>query len=524
MLGHLRGNLWLLVLSLLIGCVLYPLTVLGIAKIFFPNQAEGSLIDEKGQPVTDPEKALGSRMIAQPFTADEYFRPRPSAVSYNATASGASNWGASNYLLRDRVARLLGPIVKYRSGSKKGHPVAPDIESWFQKDQFQGRSGLVSQWAQAHSTLAQNWVKADKMNGEYVAAWQKAHPDEVAQWIKDNPDNPEPKPEDLAVLFFTSYSTTFPGTFPGAVEHKTPGGQTEKKIEPVKEGSDIQSVFFDMWRQEHPDEDLEAVPADMVMASGSGLDPDITLKNALYQLDRVAGAWAKKTNGDEGKIRQEIEKLLNEKAEAPLGGLAGVTLVNVLEMNLALRNRFGSQVVPEKVTQTAEEKRPEPTEAAVATKAKDVAEGSPPAVSSPPRAETSAPRVEALASAATVEAAPARPDLASDVAALRTEIGHVSDQLKRLADRLEERAEAIDRAKAAQEGARAELTRLGGQVARLADDSRQFNHSIERLGGLDVRVQSASETLQSLRSEVKEARETLKALGPASSPARAGPR
>jgi potassium-transporting ATPase KdpC subunit len=284
MLGHLRGNLWLLALSLLICFVLYSLTVLGIAKSFFPNQAEGSLIDEKGQPVTDPEKALGSRMIAQPFTADEYFRPRSFAVSYNATAPGASNWGASNYLLRDRVARLLDSIVKYRGGPKKGQPVAPDIESWFQKDQFQGRPGIVSQWTQAHSTLAQNWVKADKMNGEYVAAWQKAHPDEVAQWIKDNPDNP--KPEDLAVPFVTSYSSTFPGTFPSAIEHKTPGGQMEKKIEPVKEGSDIQSVFFDMWRQEYPDEDMEAVPTDMVMVSSSGLDPDITLKEMPWLMRR----------------------------------------------------------------------------------------------------------------------------------------------------------------------------------------------------------------------------------------------
>ncbi|MBV8346672.1 MAG: potassium-transporting ATPase subunit C [Mycolicibacterium sp.] len=348
MFGHVRANLWLVVLSLLLCCVLYPLAVLGIARAFFPEQAEGSLIGPKGEPVTEASQAIGSRLIAQPFSGDEYFHPRPSAVSFNAAASGATNWGANNYLLRDRVARILGPIVKYRSGPKKGQLVAPDIESWFQKDQFQGRPGIVAQWAQTHNTLAQNWVKADQMNGEYVAAWQKAHPAEVSQWIKDNPDNPEPKPEDLAVPFFISYSATYPGTFPSPVEHKTADGQAEEKIEPVKEGSDIQSIFFDMWRQEHPDADLEPVPADMVMATGSGLDPDITLKNALYQLDRVAGAWAKKTNRDEGTIRREVESVLNENATAPLGGLAGVKLINVLEMNLALRNRYGSQVVPEK--------------------------------------------------------------------------------------------------------------------------------------------------------------------------------
>ena len=91
-----------------------------------------------------------------------------------------------------------------------------------------------------------------------------------------------------------------------------------------------------MWLQEHPDVDLVEVPADMVMASGSGLDPHITLKNARYQLDRIVDAWAEKTKADKAEIRKAIEILLIQKAEAPFGGLAGVDLVNVLELNLAL--------------------------------------------------------------------------------------------------------------------------------------------------------------------------------------------
>src|SRR5262249_52639294 len=120
-------------------------------------------------------------------------------------------------------------------------------------------------------------------------------------------------------------------------------------------GWSVPAVFFDMWRQEHPTLELEPVPADMVMASGSGLDPHITLKNALYQARRrVAGAWADKLlkerklsadaarrKGIEEKVHQEIVRLLNERASAPLGGLAGVPLVNVLEVNLALRERVG---------------------------------------------------------------------------------------------------------------------------------------------------------------------------------------
>jgi K+-transporting ATPase ATPase C chain len=340
MLQHLRANLWLLVLTLLLCSVLYPLALLGIGNTFFRDKAEGSLLLNDGKPV-------GSRLIAQPFqdkdgnTKDEYFQPRPSAASYKANASGASNLAASNYQLRDRVARALGPIVKYGAAHpKKGQLVGPDIEAWFLKDQFAGKPHIVAQWASLHTGLASAWVKTDKLNSEYVAKWQKENPEPVRAWIAKHPDTPDPRPEDLARAFFESYSHAFPGTWPVAI---TPEGKTDKEINPVKKSSDIQSVFFDMWRQDHPDEDLENVPADMVMASGSGLDPHITLKNAEYQRDRVAKAWANKTNGNQKQIADEIKELLRAKSEAPLGGLVGVNLINVLEVNLELRHRYGSE-------------------------------------------------------------------------------------------------------------------------------------------------------------------------------------
>ena len=339
---HLRASLWLLFLTLLICCVLYPAALLGVGQTMFSNQAQGSLVNKDGEPAGSEKEAVGSRLIAQPFTADEYFQPRPSAASYNGAASGASNYAASNYALRERVARQLGPIVRYADGPKKGQLVAPDIESWFQKDRFGGKPGIVAQWAEAHNSVAQSWVKADKLSAAYVVHWQERHPEEVAQWIKENPGTPAPKPEDLAVPFFVSYSKAHPGTFPSAVDQKTADGKTEKRIQPVKEGTDIQGIFFDIWRQDHPDAELEPVPADMVMASGSGLDPHITLKNALYQLNRVAKAWSDKTKRDRARVKAEIETMLYGMAEAPLGGLVGERIVNVLEVNLALRKRYGS--------------------------------------------------------------------------------------------------------------------------------------------------------------------------------------
>lgn len=461
MLGHLRGNLWLLVLSLLVCCVLYPLAVLGIARAFFPAEAEGSLIDAKGQPVTDPAKAVGSRLIAQPFTADEYFQPRPSAVSFNASASGASNWGANNYLLRDRVARQLGPIVKYRGGLKKGQLVGPDVEDWFRQDRFEGHAGIVSQWAQAHSALAQNWVKADKLNAAHVADWQKAYPAEVAAWIKDNPDNPEPKPEDLGVPFFTSYAEAHPGTFPGIVEHKKADGQIEKTIEPVKEGHDIQLIFFDMWRQEHADADLEDVPADMVMASGSGLDPDITLKNALYQIDRVAAAWAGKTHGDEGKIRRIIERLLHDKAAAPLGGLAGVELVNVLDVNLTLADHVTAQ-----------------------------------AVAGAPASTTAEARI-----------APAKSST-DDVAAIRAQVGELSTQMGKLGTQID----AISKRDNGAATTRAGIKSIEGRLARLVDDAHDLPRLSERIGGLERRLDTADVSVKQLGTRVDKAIDTLKTL------------
>ena len=126
------------------------------------------------------------------------------------------------------------------------------------------------------------------------------------------------------------------------MQHQTADGKTATAIEPVKEGTDIQSTFFDMWRQEHADVALQNVPADMLTTSGSGLDPHITLDNAMYQLDRVAAQWAKDVNRDPAQVRHEIEGLLRESAAAPFGGLIGPKLVNVLEVNLALRARYGA--------------------------------------------------------------------------------------------------------------------------------------------------------------------------------------
>jgi K+-transporting ATPase ATPase C chain len=186
-------------------CIIYPAVLWAIGQVFFPFQANGSIVNgPDGKPV-------GSMLIAQPFTKNEYFQPRPSAASYDASASAPSNLSASNYALRDRVARSLGPIVTYSDGPKKGQQVAPDIEAWFQQDKFGGQPHIVAQWDDAHNELATGWVSADPTHAAYVDDWTKKHSNEVSKWKKDNPGTPDPKAADLAVLFFETFSKDNPG-------------------------------------------------------------------------------------------------------------------------------------------------------------------------------------------------------------------------------------------------------------------------------------------------------------------------
>ncbi len=196
-----------------------------------------------------------------------------------------------------------------------------------------------------------------------IPKWLEDHPDTaVANWKKANPKaDGEPKPEEVVGDFFTSYAALHQGAVPVIVETEKPDTKEKvKSVQPVavplgvpgwffdrflqEEHSEIQAWFFDMWLQAHPDKaaNIEPVPADMVTASGSGLDPHITLRNARYQLARVAKGWkAKNDKLDEKKISEEIGRLLDEKKFKPLG-VAGEDLVNVLEVNLALRERFSA--------------------------------------------------------------------------------------------------------------------------------------------------------------------------------------
>lgn len=174
-------SLRLAAITLLICVGGYTALVLGFAQIVTPDTANGSLLAGRDGTVT------GSRLLAQSFTQQHYFWPRPSAVGHNAAGAGGSNKS----------------------------PTSPDLT------------------ARAQQTVAAFGATAGK-----------------------------------------------------------------------------------------------PLPADLAAASGSGLDPHVTERAALYQVERVAAARS--------VPRGTVEALVRRLAFRPGGFLTGDAVVNVLELNLAL--------------------------------------------------------------------------------------------------------------------------------------------------------------------------------------------
>jgi potassium-transporting ATPase KdpC subunit len=185
--SEVRGAVFATLILAIVCCGLYPLVVFGISQALFRDKANGSLIVDQDGTVR------GSKLLAQGFTSDKYFHPRPSAAGngYDAASSGGSNLGPTSQKLNDAIK------------------------------------------------------------------------DRVASYRKEN-------------------------------------GLSE----------------------------TEPVPADAVTASGSGLDPHISLRNAELQTPRVAKA--------RGLSEEKVRELVQQNTDGRNLGVLGEPGVNVLELNLAL--------------------------------------------------------------------------------------------------------------------------------------------------------------------------------------------
>jgi len=102
-------------LTLLTG-VVYPVAMVGLAHLLFPDQAEGSLIVRDGQ-------VVGSALIGQNFASSRYFHPRPSAAGdkgYDAANSSGSNLGLTNKTLIETVRSRASTLREHEPGINHG--------------------------------------------------------------------------------------------------------------------------------------------------------------------------------------------------------------------------------------------------------------------------------------------------------------------------------------------------------------------------------------------------------------------
>jgi potassium-transporting ATPase KdpC subunit len=271
----------LLVMTVVTG-LLYPLVVLAVAQLpGLRHQANGSL-------VTVGSTTVGSSQIGQSFTDDkgaplvQYFQSRPSAAGtgYDPTATSASNLGPENV-----VDTLPDPAIPGDSGK----------QSLLTQVCARSRAiGLLENVDGRRPYCTDSGVGA-------VLAVFFAHGSTGAVTRVVSVDQACPA---------TPFLTTYHGV---AVTCARFGEDWSKAVVVPVRGSAPASP---------------AVPADAVTASGSGLDPDISLAYARLQAPRVARARGVSTSA--------VLELIGSMEQGRALGFMGEPVVDVLELNLAL--------------------------------------------------------------------------------------------------------------------------------------------------------------------------------------------
>lgn len=267
----------LLVLTVILG-IAYPVLIWLVAQIPGLNdKANGSLIEDDG-------KLLGSSLIGQSFTdADgdalpQYFQSRPSAAGdgYDPMASGASNLGPESIVDTPDKPSLLTLVCERSAAVGKAESV--DGTRPFCTD---GGIGAVL------SVMGPRDATGNVVKPTRVVSVNE--PCETTQ-------------------------TPFLNTYEGVrVECATSGEDySVGQIVPIRGSAPATS----------------AVPADAVTASGSGLDPHISIAYADIQVNRVAKA--------RGLTPEQVREVLAAHTGGRFLGFFGEPTVNVLELNLAL--------------------------------------------------------------------------------------------------------------------------------------------------------------------------------------------
>jgi potassium-transporting ATPase KdpC subunit len=155
-------------------------------------------------------------------------------------------------------------------------------------------------------------------NGEAVGS------EVIGQWFT-KPEYFRPRPSVTTGADPKDPSKTVDQPYNAASSAASNLGPTSKKL------IDTVTSLAEAYRKENGLAPGDLVPADAVTASGSGLDPDISVPNARLQTKRVAAA--------RGIPEQEVLALLDAHTRGLQFGLLGYTRVNVLDVNIALDNQ-----------------------------------------------------------------------------------------------------------------------------------------------------------------------------------------
>ncbi|MET9064152.1 potassium-transporting ATPase subunit C [Streptosporangium sandarakinum] len=278
---HLAAVRAVVVLTVLLGLA-YPLAVTGVAQLLFNDRANGSLVERNG-------RAVGSAAIGQSFTdahgdpVGRYFQSRPSAAGdgYDPLASGASNLGPE-----DVVDTLPVPGAR----DAEGHP-------------DEGRRSLLTRVCARSKAVGE--LEGVSGARPYCTA------DGVGAVLKLFPA--VGTPTRAVSVNQACPAAPFVAVYRGVrVECGRPGEDySAGRTVPVRGGAGT-----------------PAVPADAVTASGSGLDPHISVAYAELQAPRVAR--------ERGMTVDRVRALIAEHTAGRALGFMGEPAVNVLLLNLAL--------------------------------------------------------------------------------------------------------------------------------------------------------------------------------------------
>ena len=117
---------------------------------------------------------------------------------------------------------------------------------------------------------------------------------------------------------------------PSAVDYNAAGSAGSNKGASNPEYLKTVQERIDTFLVHNPDVQKTEIPSDLVTASGSGLDPNISVQAANVQIKRIAKI--------RGIAEGNLQQLIISNTEKPLLGLFGTEKINVLKLNIALDN------------------------------------------------------------------------------------------------------------------------------------------------------------------------------------------